>query len=399
MNTTPRDWHTYEEALTALVAEGAPYEVAPLILKLRKLFPTANPNDLNLAAETYVGRRAAVEKLGSWAEQGYFSNALLQQASRESIAAARAKHFAGRSHALEIGTGTGSDTAALARVCKHVTTIDGDPVASELARRNLALQGITNVTFLVGDAQSIIPTLSKNFDAVFADPARRTKAGERVKDGDDYSPPLSYLLSLSIGSRRALKISPGLFVEPCPEGWTRQFVGYGDECLEQTLWYGTNVPDSSILVADINAEWAPDKSRLPAPIADEIGAYLVEAHGTLNRCQYLDLFFAEHRICRVEEDVAYGTSDTAPAPTPLLTTYKILAHFPFSAKKLIADLSERGWSNRTELKKRSFSGDIEKIRRELHLPKHTHDAPFGVVFFFTYRGKPWSVVAERIYGE
>jgi SAM-dependent methyltransferase len=329
----------YEEALKALIAEGAPYEVTPLILKLRKLLPSANPNDLNLAVETYVGRHSAKEKLGDWAEHGFFSNALLQQASRESIAKARAEHFTGCSHLLEIGTGTGSDTAALAKVCTHVTTIDGDPVASELARRNLELQGITNVNFLVGDAQTVIPSLSQSFDAFFADPARRTKAGERVKDGDDYSPPLSYLLALNIGARRALKISPGLFVEPCPDGWSRQFVGYGDECLEQTLWYGVDVPDSSIIVTDLGIQWAPDKTRLPAPIADEMGTYLVEAHGTLNRCQYLDYFFAERGLCRVEPDVAYGTSDTLPPPSPLLTTYRVLSNFPFSIKKLKAELS------------------------------------------------------------
>ena len=58
MNNPPQNWQTYEEALRTLAADGAPYEVAPLILKLRKLFPSANPNDLNLAVETYVGRRA-----------------------------------------------------------------------------------------------------------------------------------------------------------------------------------------------------------------------------------------------------------------------------------------------------------------------------------------------------
>ena len=396
MTNPPQDWRTYEEALATLTREAETRDVPSLILRLRKLFPNALPTELNLAVETYVARHEAHEKLGSWAKEGYFSNALLQQASRIAIARARAEHFKGSKHILEIGTGTGSDTAALAHVCEHVTSIDGDPVALELARRNLELQGIQNVTLLVGNAQEMIPTLPRSFDALFADPARRTQTGFRVKDGDDYSPPLSWILGLDIGSKRAIKISPGLFVEPCPPGWARQFIGYGDECLEQTLWYGTEVKDSSIILADRGIEWAADTTTEPCDVR-EIGAYLVEAHATLNRCRHLDYFFSSMGFSRFEPDVAYGTLETPPPPSPLFTRYKVLEHLPFSVKKLKAAVTTRGWSSRTELKKRSFSGDIEKIRRDLDLPKHTHDAPFGVIFFFTYNGKPWSLLAERVY--
>lgn len=396
MNNPPQDWCIYEEALATLAREAGNRDVASLILRLRKLFPQALPTELNLAVETYIARHEAQEKLGPWAREGFFSNALLQQASRVAIARARAEHLRGSRHVLEIGTGTGSDTAALAEVCGHVTSIDGDPIASELARRNLELQGIKNVTLVVGSAQEILPTLPREFDALFADPARRTQTGFRVKDGDDYSPPLSWILGLDIGSKRSIKISPGLFVDPCPEGWVRQFVGYEDECLEQTLWYGTKVKDSSIILADCGVEWAADPATSPCDVK-EIGAYLVEAHATLNRCQYLDHFFASQGLSRFEPDVAYGTSDTLPPPSPLFTRYKVCEHIPFSLKKLKTAVTARGWSSRTELKKRSFSGDIEKIRRDLDLPKHTHEATFGVLFFFTYQGKPWCLLAERVY--
>lgn len=396
MNKSSTDWCVYEEALESLSRDGAPADTATLVMRLRKLFPQADTAQLNLAVETYVSRARAHEKLGAWAKGGFFSNALLQQASRDAIAATRARHFAGCSHLLEIGTGTGSDTAALARVSQHVTSIDGDPVASEFARRNLDLQGIRNVTLLVGDAQSLIGSLPSTFDALFADPARRTESGFRVREGEDYSPPLQFILDLPIGSRRAIKVSPGLFIDP-PAGWSRQFVGYGDECLEQTLWFGADIKDSSIILADRGVGWAPDPSLNPCEIATEIGPFLVEAHGTLNRCQYLDHFFAAQGFSRFDPDVAYGSSPTAPAPSPLYTSYRVLEHFAFSTKRLKQAVSERGWSSRTELKKRNYSGELEEIRRELRLPKHSHSASFGVIFLFTYGGKPWSVLAERVY--
>lgn len=399
MNKDSIKLNTYEQALTTLTREGAPFDAPTLVLKLRKAFPEADPKELNLAAETYIARHHAPEKLGEWARQGHFSTSLLQQASRSSIAAYRAKMFEGRMHVLEIGTGTGSDTAALARVAKHVTTIEGDPTAAELARRNLDLLGITNVTVLVGSAEEIVPALTQSFDALFADPMRRTKGGERVKSGEDYSPPLSFLLNLTIGTLRALKISPGLFVDPCPEGWTRQFVGYGEECLEQTLWFGSPIIDSSIVVTDRDASWAPQADAPGAGLATSLEGYLVEAHATLNRCQRLGEFFAELDIELIADDVAYGISSKQPAPSPLFTSFRVLEALPYSKKGLKAVLSSLGWSNRTELKKRNFSGDIEQIRNELDLPKHSHSAPFGVVLFFRYHGKPHAVVAERLYEE
>ncbi len=396
MTTPDNAWTTYEQALQTLSESAAKLDAPALVLKLRKAFPGSDVQELNLAVETFIARRQAAEKLGEWAREGHFSLSLLQQASRHSIATYRASFFTGCKHVFEIGTGTGSDTAALAKVTHHVTTIDGDPVASELARRNVALQGITNVTFLVGDAQSIVPTLTETFDALYADPARRTKTGERIKSGEDYAPPLSFLLSLQIGSLRALKISPGLFVEPCPEGWVRQFVGFGEECLEQTLWFGSPIKDSSVVVTDRAASWEPPEAAGTLLLAESLEGFLVEGHGTLNRSQKLGAFFHEHNIQPVAEDVAYGISSQEPAPSPLYTVYRIREDLSFSKKRLKESLNRLGWSNRTELKKRNFSGELEQIRAELDLPKHSHSSPFGVVFFFRYHGKPWTVIAERL---
>lgn len=397
MTTPPPLSSTYELALDTLSKDGGKLDAPTLVLKLRKAFPQSDTRELNLAVETYIARRQAPDKLGEWAREGYFSLSLLQQATRESIAAHRARHFAGKKHILEIGTGTGSDTVALARVAERVTTIEGDPETCELARRNLSLQGISNVTFLVGKVEELVPNIPSSCDALFADPMRRTKSGERVWSGEDYAPSLSFLLDLSIGSLRAIKISPGLFVEPCPEGWARQFVGYGEECLEQTLWFGSSVTDSSIVITDRAVEWAPSQAGAVPRLAASFEGFLVEAHATLNRCQHLGAFFAERGIGLVAEDVAYGIAEHQPERSELLSSYRILESLPYSIKHLRPILSRLGWSNRTELKKRNFSGDVEQIRADLRLPKHTHNAPFGVLLFFRYHGKPWIIVAERLY--
>lgn len=52
---------------------------------------------------------------------------------------------------LEIGTGSGYQTAILAELAKHVYTIERFPELSEKAKKLLMEAGYTNISFLVGD--------------------------------------------------------------------------------------------------------------------------------------------------------------------------------------------------------------------------------------------------------
>ncbi len=396
MNTPFPTSAILEEVLASLETLSNSADLPTLVLSLRKRFPDLDPKILNMAAEIFVARRSAPHKLGEWARGGYFSLAVLQQASRSAIADHRAQAFRGFSHVLEIGTGSGSDTAALAAVCDHVTTVEADVATSELARRNLQLRGFSNVTFIVGAAEAILPRIEDTFDGLFADPARRSREGDRVKEASDYFPPLDFVMKLAIGHRRAVKVSPGLFIDAPSLGWRREFVGYGSECLEQTLWYGADKIDSSVFVADIGKGWSPSPAVPPLPYAESLRGFIVEAHAVVNRSQEVGRFFAERGIRQVAPDVAYGISGEAPTLDPLLTCFRILDAFPYHLKKLKEAVRPLGWSRRTELKKRTCPLDLDEVRAALPLEEHSHEAPFGVLFFFRWRSVTWVVLAERI---
>jgi SAM-dependent methyltransferase len=385
-----------DEVLAALETLSNSVDLPSLVLSLRKRFPELDPQALNMAAEIFVARRSAPQKLGDWARGGYFSLAVLQQASRSAIAEHRAQGFRGSSHVLEIGTGSGSDTAALAAVCGKVTTLEADPATSELARRNLELRGISNVTFIVGTAEEVLQHLEGSFDALFADPARRSREGDRIKEASDYSPPLDFVMKLSIGHKRAIKVSPGLFIDAPSLGWSREFVGYGSECLEQTLWYGTDTIDSSVFVADIGKGWSPSRAVHPLPHAESLEGFIIEAHAVVNRSQEVGRFFAERGIRQIAPDVAYGISSEEPTPDPLLTSFRILDAFPYHLKTLKLSVKSLRWSRRTELKKRTCPLDLEEVRAALPLEEHSHEAPFGVLFFFRWRSATWVLLAERV---
>ena len=385
------------EATRLSLCEPRP-SLAELVLRLKRAFPAVRHETISLVSETVQSRKIAADKLGDWSREGLFTKALLEQASRATIAEHRATFFSGRSHMLEIGTGTGSDTAALARVCAHITTLEADPTRLEVAKHNLAVQGISNVTFLQGEATDVIPLLDPTqFDAFFADPARRTKEGTRVKDAELYSPPLEWLLSQDIGGIRAIKVSPGLFVDASERGWSRQFIGFGDECLEQTLWFGAPIADSSAHLADAHVTWEPsaNTTMLPA-VADSLEGFIVEPHGVINRSQYAHCFFAERSIATIDPRVTYGIALTKPSPSPWYESFRILQAAPFHIKSLKSTLAGLAWTNRTEIKKRNYQGSPEEIREKLKLPSHTHGAPFGTIFIFTRDTTTWAVLAERL---
>jgi predicted RNA methylase len=360
--------------------------------------PHLDRETLSIAIDTYFSRGNAGAKLGNWAQNGYFSVDILEQASRQAISIHRSSFFSGLKHVLEIGTGTGADTASLARVAHQVTTIEADASRAELASENLRIQGINNVTVIVGDVESACASLDLNsFDGLFADPARRTRDGKRVREASDYSPPLDFLISLPVGRVRAIKVSPGLFFDLPNTSWRRHFIGVGDECLEQSLLFGVPVADSSVYRADLQVGWAPDISVSP-PIFEtrELGGYICEAHALINRSQYLSLFFAERGIAQISSDVAYGISDVIPANDPFLDSFRIVDAAQFSTSRLQRMLEARGWTSRTEFKKRNCSLDLDAVRTSLRLPPHSHQAPFGTVFLFKWHGSYQVVLGERV---
>jgi protein-L-isoaspartate(D-aspartate) O-methyltransferase len=66
----------------------------------------------------------------------------------EMTAALRLK---GTEKVLEIGTGSGYQTAILARLCREVVTVERLPSLASEAERRLATMDIGNVTFVIGD--------------------------------------------------------------------------------------------------------------------------------------------------------------------------------------------------------------------------------------------------------
>jgi protein-L-isoaspartate(D-aspartate) O-methyltransferase len=68
-----------------------------------------------------------------------------------------ALRMSGGEKVLEIGTGSGYQTAILSKLCREVVTVERLPSLSEAARRRLEDLGMTNVAYVVGDGSMGCP--------------------------------------------------------------------------------------------------------------------------------------------------------------------------------------------------------------------------------------------------
>lgn len=397
-------WHSKEgQALlyrTQSILESFAFDSAPASLKLKKLFPDTPNDHLKDALEITISRNKT-KSLGAWAKRGLFTKQSIEQASHPLIAAHHAKRFENADHVLEIGTGVGLDTAALARKAQKVTSIEHDPKIAAYALHNLRLQGISNVVILTGKAETIIPSLcTQTFDGLWADPSRRDPQGKRVWSAEDYRPKLSFVLTIPCAGVRGIKISPGLNLE-VQKDFVREWIAFDEDCREQVLWSNTDVVDGTTYNASCARTWIPRDLLLTAESqifnASFVGATLVEPHGAVIRSGRLQDFFLEHALAFLDPRIAYGIRSDLPPASVWYRRFKVLDALPYGLKKLKAKLKQLGWDSRTEIKKRGFPDDPDTLRGKLNLPKpQTDNDSFGVIFLTKIGNDHHIILAKRI---
>ena len=311
---------------------------------------------------------------------------------------------------VEICTGAGFDTAALARCVGdsggRVTTIEANAEVAAMARQNLAAQNIQNVEVLYGLAEDVMQTLDvRHFDGLWCDPSRRDDRGRRIANPNEYAPSLTWLQNVSqrlmASSVAGIKISPAANLE-YDTNWQREWIGYGNECREQTLWRGVQLVDGTVSLPDVSLQWSPPTERMNANVWDKPlqmleGHFLIEPHGCLIRSGYLSGFFAERDIFLLDGHIAYGISVHEPPQSVWYQVFRIVEAFDFHRARLKERVIARGWGNSVEIKKRGFPETPDEIRKWLKLPA-SKNAPqnAGTVIITRVGAGHLVLLAERV---
>ncbi|MFF4407954.1 methyltransferase domain-containing protein [Streptomyces sp. NPDC001262] len=334
-------------------------------------------------------RQRAVAKFGTEdAYRMYFTPHGVEQATRTSVAAYRARRFAalGVRRVADLCCGIGGDAIALARAGVSVLAVDRDPLTCEVVRANAAALGLSELIEV--RCADVTEVDASAYDAVFVDPARRGGRG-RIFDPEAYSPPLSW----AVGAARkapfaALKIAPGVPHEAVPEEAEAEWISDGGDVKEAVLWFGT---DPGVRRATLLPGGASLTGRgLPDPAVRPVGRYLYEPDGAVIRAHLVAEIAEELGGGLVDETIAYVTADELRA-TPYAAAYEITDVLPFNLKKLKAIVRERAIGVAV-IKKRGSAVEPEELRKKLKL-----DGPNSCVIVLTrVAGAPAMLLGQAV---
>ncbi|AOP45257.1 class I SAM-dependent methyltransferase [Streptomyces lydicus] len=310
-------------------------------------------------------RQRAAAKFGADAQRMYFTANGVEQSTRATVAAHRAARLAalGVRSVADLCCGIGGDALALARAGIRVLAVDRDPLACAAARANAAALGLAELIEV--RAADVTEVDTAGHDAVFVDPARRSKVrGGRIFDPEAYSPPLSWAVEAArTAPFAALKIAPGVPHEMLPEDTEAEWISDRGEVKEAVLWFGTapGARRATLLPAGDSLLGA----GLPDPEAGPVGRYLYEPDGAVIRAHLVAEAAAGLDGRLIDPTIAYVTAD-ALRPTPFATAYEITDVLPFNVKRLKALLRERGVGTAV-IKKRGSAVEPEELRKKLKL--------------------------------
>src|SRR4051812_36969375 len=249
--------------------------------------------ELAAAALGQVELRArAAAKFGPASGRMFFTRAGLEQATRAVVAERRARRLAaaGVRTMADLGCGVGSDALAAARAGISVYAVDADPVTAEVAAANVDAAGLNDLVRV--ECVDATTVRVEDFDAVFADPARRRAGGGRVFDPKAYSPPWDFVAGLATRvPRTVLKLAPGIAHELLPPGAEGEWVSVGGDLVEAAFWCGplAEVPRRATLLPP--GSELTGSGQVKAPVGP-VGSFLYDPDPAVVRAHLVAEFAA-----------------------------------------------------------------------------------------------------------
>ena len=320
------------------------------------------PADLcGAAVSLNDARLKARAKFGELAAEMFFDSEALQMASGAPVAAHRAARFVDGDPVADVTCGIGGDCLALARR-GPVAASDLDPARAWMTQRNAEVAGVDG-RIVVTRADATTPAV--RCPTLFADPARRSQVGRRVRRGSDYSPTLDQIVALRQRlTCLAVKVSPALDEALMPAAVDEvEYVSWRGQCREAVLWFGpaATARRRATVIGGGALLW--DEAGPPLVEVGVPGAYLYDPDPAVVRSHLVGLLARQLEATLVADRVAYLTSVTETT-TPFARCFRVLAQVPFGLRRLRQRLDGEGWRP-TEILRRRFPVDPPDLARDL----------------------------------
>lgn len=366
-----------------------------LLGTVERLRSECGPEAASLIVDLVAGRESALSKFGSDHPRWYTPTAL-QQASGAAAAEHRAERLARFGRVLELCTGIGGDSLALARAGAEVVSTESDPLLAAMARRNLSEAGLADsVRVHIGQAED---ASLDGFDAIYADPSRRS-GSRRSTSLNALSPSIEFLVDLvARAPATAIKLAPATGLHALQDafpGAELEFVSVDGELKEAVVWAG------AAALTPRRATILPSGAQLTGDAGEylsvqEPGRFVADPDPALTRSGLFSEFAATTGVPHglLAEQIAFLTSDSVPS-TPFARYFRVIDALPFADRAIGERLRELG-AGSVAVRCRGFPepGDVVAARLQRRLRRNTRgETPYRL---FVYRSgdRHHAVIAE-----
>ena len=307
-------------------------------------------------------RARAAAKFGPFAQRMLFTEPGLEQATRLRVAALHAGRYrdAGFTSVVDLGSGIGADSLAMAAIDLRVTAVELDEVTAAIAAYNLAPWSNASVVNSAAEQVDLDP-----FDAVWLDPARRS-GDRRLSNPADWTPSLDF--AFGTGKPAGVKLGPGIDRDLIPEGWEAQWVSVQGDVVEVAVWSPELARPgigraALVLTGDSMAEISAEGDSADETVG-ELGEYVLEPDGSVIRARLIGDLARQLGARMLHPQIAYLTADDAVV-SPFATCFRVVETFSLDERTIKRELKQRGIGT-IEIKKRGVDIDPAAFRKKLN---------------------------------
>lgn len=363
------DYHWLLGADAARVLADAAERHEPLVAATSRLRKTLSAERTHLVLEQVALRAKAREKFQAAAEQMFFTQLALEQATDRFVAAYKARRFQAGAPCADLCCGIGGDLSALAERGPAVG-IDCQEHKTLFAEANCRALGSSRDVRCVTSKVEDIDLCS--FAMWHLDPDRRPQGGRTIRVEDHEPSDIFIRALLATRPDGALKLSPA--AAP-PDDWREsaelEWISRGGECRQLVVWFGAlamraGSTSATRVMNDGEHETISGTQNVIPESAKRIGRYIIEPDAAVLAAGLASALAERHELLALDPRIGYLTGDTAPCDR-LSASFEVLAVLPFQTKRIKAFLRSRALG-RLEVKKRGVPYDPEELRRQLHVP-------------------------------
>lgn len=333
--------------------------------------------DLKLAVQQIAAKQKTAKKLPSWTSDPrvvFPASISLEQCSSEITAQEKSKNRSGNLM-IDLTGGFGVDFFYLSQNFKKGIYCERQPDLFQIAKQNLEMLSPEKFDFVNGDGLDFLKETRYHFDLLYADPARRGTANQKLYKLQDCEPNVvgAWELMKQKSDQILLKASPMLDISQAwnelPEIQKITVLSVKNEVKELILSWQKGIESihKEIEVLDLESNYPvfrfqKSEEEQASSTYSEVRKYLIEPLSGILKAGAFKLFGERYGLQKLEKNTHLYTSDTLPKDIPG-RVFEVLGEIHQPKKELKARFQE----GKVNVLARNFSIGAEELKKKFGL--------------------------------